>query len=99
MSGKLKKVHFRKLIREILTIVFILSCFLTGCKNERVKNGFSGNLLVYNDNLDTRWSSPENLNGEKGMGGKANNGAKGHAFDSLELENPRYYWMFRDRGL
>jgi hypothetical protein len=37
----------------------------------------------FDANLSPRWSSPENLNGAKGGGGKANNGAKGHPFDPI----------------
>ncbi len=36
------------------------------------------------NNVITRWSSFENLNGVKGMGGMSNKTAKGHAFDSFE---------------
>jgi len=35
-------------------------------------------------NAVTRWSSFENLSGVKGQGGKENDGAKGHAFDSMQ---------------
>ena len=41
------------------------------------------NLFEYNDNMESRWSSPENRNGKKGAGGLENNGAKGHAYDSI----------------
>jgi hypothetical protein len=37
----------------------------------------------FDSNLTPRWSSPENLNGIKGAGGKANNGAKGHPFERI----------------
>jgi hypothetical protein len=37
----------------------------------------------FDNKLSPRWSSPENLNGVKGAGGKANNGAKGHPFDPI----------------
>lgn len=48
---------------------------------------------TYDSTAVTRWSSPENINGQKGAGGKANNGAKGMpcrtiaAGDSLVLLN------------
>ena len=32
---------------------------------------------------EPRWINFENPNGEKGRGGTANNGAKGHAFEKL----------------
>lgn len=40
-------------------------------------------LFQYKDGWKSRWSSPENLNGLKGEGGKENNGAKGHPFDTI----------------
>lgn len=39
------------------------------------------NLFEFDENIETRWSSPENKNGLKGRGGMANNQAKGHAAD------------------
>src|SRR6185369_16252109 len=33
--------------------------------------------------MQPRWSSPENRNGEKGAGGKENNSAKGHPYDTI----------------
>lgn len=40
-------------------------------------------IYEYTDQLEPRWSSPENINGVKGAGGKENNGAKGHPYDSI----------------
>lgn len=40
-------------------------------------------LFQLSPDIKTRWSSPENRNGEVGVGGKENNGGKGHAFDSI----------------
>jgi len=40
-------------------------------------------LFQFNDNNIPRWSSPENYNGVKGAGGKENNKAKGHPYDSI----------------
>ena len=55
-----------------------------GCKQvSENRNSTSDKLFVYTDNMEPRWSSPENKNGEKSAGGKENNGAKGHAFDSI----------------
>ena len=34
--------------------------------------------------IETRWASFENITAGRGSGGQENNGAKGHAFDSLE---------------
>jgi hypothetical protein len=41
------------------------------------------NLFQFDENIETRWSSPENKHGLKGKGGMENNQAKGHAFDSI----------------
>lgn len=43
----------------------------------------SNNIFQYDDNVRTRWSSPENMNGIPGAGGKENNTAKGHAYDAI----------------
>ncbi len=40
-------------------------------------------LFEFNKDLEARWSSPENLNGLKGNGGKENFGAKGHPYDTI----------------
>lgn len=67
------------LVKLILLPVF----FLTAC-NRGVKNNVDDNrLFEYNDNLEARWSSAENMNGLKGAGGKENNMAKGHPWDSI----------------
>jgi hypothetical protein len=42
-----------------------------------------GNVYEFNNNAESRWSSPENLNGKKGQGGRENHGAKGHPSDSI----------------
>jgi Protein of unknown function (DUF2961) len=44
---------------------------------------YSTNLFEYKDGQEPRWGSPENKNGEKGAGGKENNSAKGHPYDSI----------------
>ncbi len=41
------------------------------------------NMFEYTDNIEPRWVSFENAKGEKGRGGMENNGAKGHACDSI----------------
>ncbi len=50
-----------------------------------IAHGSMAQVPVYkfDNNLTPRWSSPENLNGVKGAGGKANNGAKGHPCDPI----------------
>ncbi|UCH15911.1 MAG: DUF2961 domain-containing protein [Bacteroidales bacterium] len=41
-------------------------------------------MYEYSKDISPRWSSFENINGEKGRGGMENNGAKGHAFDRVK---------------
>ena len=56
-------------------------CFLAGCNHKSV---FIKEPAIYRfAELKPRWSSPENFNGRVGNGGKENNGAKGHPFDSI----------------
>jgi hypothetical protein len=40
-------------------------------------------LFEFDNNSTIHWSSPENRNGIKGAGGKENNEAKGHPYDSI----------------
>lgn len=40
-------------------------------------------LYIMPEDVQTRWTSFENPGGEKGAGGKANKGAKGHAYDRV----------------
>jgi hypothetical protein len=67
-----------------ITLLFALS----GCGDKERTSGKSGSLLPsnmfeYSDNIEPRWTSFENIKGEKGGGGIENNGAKGHACDSI----------------
>src|SRR3569833_31322 len=48
-----------------------------------------GNVYEFNNNAESRWSSPENINGIKGQGGKENYGAKGHPSDSIAAHSSR----------
>src|SRR5580658_8069725 len=41
-------------------------------------------LYRFDDSLKPRWSTPEGLNGAVGAAAAENNGAKGHAFDSIK---------------
>lgn len=45
---------------------------------------YPNHVFEYTDNLQPRWSSFENLNGQKGRGGLENNGAKGHPYDIIK---------------
>ena len=81
MQSKNKPIQSdNALFAMVLGLLFSVIYF-TACKETKIKSG--SNLYEYDNNQETRWSSPENLNGEKGAGGKANNGANGHPFDSI----------------
>ncbi len=63
----------------------ILCC--NNCSEDRHKSNesiYPDKMYEYSDNISPRWSSFENINGEKGRGGMENNGAKGHAFDMIK---------------
>lgn len=64
-------------------LIFLPFIFLSACNQETKNKNFKQNLFEFNDNLEARWSSGENRNGMKGAGGKENNMAKGHAWDSI----------------
>ncbi len=69
------------------TLVILLA-FCGSCRNNTVSR--SSDLLVpsamfqYTGKSEPRWVSFENITGEKGRGGIENNGAKGHACDSIK---------------
>src|SRR4051812_25245021 len=68
----------------LLLGIWVVMIFLPGCQEASKKQTVSsGNLFEYNDQVEPRWSSSENLNGAKAAGGKENNGAKGHPYDSI----------------
>jgi len=59
------------------------------CQQTRTDTDSQRAIYEFDPNVRTRWSSPENLNGISGAGGKENNGAKGHAFDSIAAGETR----------
>src|SRR5450631_2278745 len=68
----------------ILLAGAIIVCAGIACNNGSAKQDTGApNLFEYQAGQEPRWSSPENINGEKGAGGKENNGAKGHSYDSI----------------
>jgi hypothetical protein len=67
---------------------FPLFLVLIGCGTKdkscsKPDNLLPSNMFEYTDNIEPRWVSFENITGEKGKGGMENNGAKGHACDSI----------------
>ena len=70
-----------------LTILLVIITIYS-CDSDKQLSGDAGNILPsnmfeYSDNIEPRWVSFENITGSKGMGGMENNGAKGHACDSI----------------
>ncbi|MBA4145141.1 MAG: DUF2961 domain-containing protein [Azospira oryzae] len=53
----------------------------------------------YDDNIQPRWSSQENLNGIKGSGGTANNGAKGYPYDSIKAGESKTLLHVTETGI
>jgi hypothetical protein len=69
-----------------LAFLLFLPFLLASCKERGINdtgNILPVNMFEYSGNIEPRWSSFENINAEKGMGGMENNGAKGHACDSI----------------
>ncbi len=54
--------------------------------------------LARRPNAETRWASFENLAASKGQGGRENQGAKGHAFDSVQPGETRELLNARGSG-
>lgn len=67
-----------------LTFIFYSIFLITSCKEKKSDKYVSPmGLFEFDNNAEIRWSSGENLNGEKGAGGKTNNSAKGHPSDTI----------------
>lgn len=56
-------------------------------------------LYAFDNSIETRWSSGENLNGVKGSGGKENNGAKGHPSDIIDAGTARTLLDIQGQGI
>lgn len=68
-------------MKRILPIVLLL---VAGCAEKKPLSPTAAALYQFDKNSVTRWSSPENINGTPGQGGKENDGGKGHAFDPIK---------------
>jgi hypothetical protein len=67
----------------LIVIITLYSCGNNKQPGTRSENILPANIFEYSGNLDPRWVSFENTTGSKGKGGMENNGAKGHACDSI----------------
>jgi len=72
-------------LRNALCGCIFFSLFIfCACTSKKNNDNQQQEIFAFDNNADTRWSSPENRNGGKGDGGKENNGAKGHAYDEIK---------------
>jgi hypothetical protein len=79
---------------SFLTPVFFTLLSVMGCReNQRQK------ALYESADMQTRWSSPENPNGIMANGGKANNHAKGHPYDSIPPGKALELLNIRETGI
>lgn len=67
----------------ILIITTIYGCDSKKQSSEKGGNVIPSNMFEYSANIEPRWVSFENISGSRGRGGMENNGAKGHACDSI----------------
>ncbi len=86
--------------------VYLISLFLaiTGCGcighgPEKAHNALPSGMFGYSDNMEPRWVSFENSSGEKGKGGMENNGAKGHACDSIKAGSAKTLLNMKGPGI
>src|SRR5450432_1554224 len=63
------------------------------------QEGPGAHLFEYKDGQESRWSSPENINGAKGSGGRENNGAKGHPYDSIAAGGSKELLNIQAQGI
>jgi hypothetical protein len=90
-------------MKYILTF-FTLLLALSGCgsRDRSLDNDnrtLPSNMFEYSDNIESRWVSFENIKGEKGAGGIENNGAKGHACDSIRAGGTKVLLSMKGPGI
>jgi len=84
----MKKLLF---FESLLSLVFLN---IMGCRER------PGNKAVYESaDIKTRWSSPENPNGVVAGGGRENNRAKGHPYDSIPPGQKLELLNIREKGM
>ena len=76
----------------LFSLLFLISC------NQK-ENNSSSEIFSFNPDIETRWSSGENLNGIKGGGARENNGAKGHPQDAIEARSTRTLLDIQGQGI
>jgi hypothetical protein len=76
----LKKRLFKPSLFAIFSSFTLFCCVEAG----NAQTTPNKKLYEFDASAETRWSSFENMNGNKGKGGMENNGAKGHPSDPVE---------------
>ena len=89
---------------KFILLFLLLVPAITCCGRKDRPSANPGNLLPsnmfeYNENIEPRWVSFENINGEKGRGGMENNGAKGHACDSITAGSTKVLLKINGPGI
>jgi hypothetical protein len=67
-----------------LYLPLIITFTIGSCAKEEKETSSLPNSIFKYQPIEPRWSSPENINGKRGDGGKENNGAKGRPSVSIE---------------
>jgi hypothetical protein len=81
-------------------ICAMVACAAAACNGTVARqHAASSNLFEYKEGQEPRWSSPENINGGKGAGGKENNGAKGHPYDSIAAGQSKELLNIQAQGI
>ncbi len=94
------KMHAAFSMCRVTFCLLLAVVFGTGCNQNTPANAAgTANLYEYTDQLEPRWSSPENINGTKGAGGKENNGAKGHPYDSIPAGQSKELLNIQSSGI
>jgi hypothetical protein len=66
-------------------IILLLSCTVLACATPALMQTEPEALYRFHSGAESRWVSPENPTGAKGAGARENQGAKGHAFETIPV--------------
>ncbi len=72
----------KPLVARLGVLTLVLSA-LGGCVEKTPEPPAADGLFVYTEGVETRWASFENPGADKGVGGRENQGAKGHPAERL----------------
>jgi hypothetical protein len=71
-------------MRDTTAVFLVICAACLVCQGQSPGTGPDTELFTKPEGVVTRWSSFENIGAEKGAGGRENQAAKGHAFDSIQ---------------